>query len=152
MVCECISCLLQVSSNGFFTFDSEDTYNAEDPQLFSSTSPLANMVAPFWASNDIISRTGSISYEVHNSVSSGGYLEQVSSFISQSQQVRFEGTWMIVAEWRDVSQFNGSYNDSESDVRISNSNLIVFTDWYTWRIFKSLMMTGTQIQSLLLEI
>ena len=80
------------------------------------------MVAPFWASNDISSRTGSISYEVHNSASSGSYLEQVSSFVSRSQEVQFEGTWMIVTEWRDVSQFNGSYNDSESDVRISSSN------------------------------
>ena len=98
--------LLQISSNGFFTFDSEVTYST--PQIFSTTFPPAYMVAPFWANNDLPNRIGSISYEVHNHEISSNYISSVSAYISQQQQVRFNGSWMLLAEWNNVSQFGGS--------------------------------------------
>ena len=102
--------MVQVSSNGFFSFDREVATSS--PRLFQMTHPHASIVAPFWAKNDITSRVGSISYEIHDSISSD-HIRRVSSFISHQQEVKFEGTWMIVAEWSDVSQFNSSVNDSD---------------------------------------
>ncbi len=99
-------CVLQVSSNGFFSFDSEVAYNT--PQLFSSSFPSAYLVAPFWANNDISNRIGNISYEVHSSEDSSEYINMVSTFISQQQQVQFNGSWMLLAEWNHVPQFSGS--------------------------------------------
>ena len=96
---------LQVSSNGFFSFDTEVTYST--PQLFSSSSPQDHLVAPFWANNDISNRVGSISYEVHSSGTTSDYISSVSAFISQQKEVRFSGTWMLLAEWNSVPQFGG---------------------------------------------
>ena len=93
----------QVSSNGFFSFGGAVPYTT--PQLFSSTFSDAYLVAPYWASNDISNRVGNISYEVHSSTD---YVIQVSTFISQQQQVQFNGSWMLLAEWNNVPQFNGS--------------------------------------------
>lgn len=46
-----------------------------------------------------------MSYQVHESATES--LNWVSSFISQRQQIRFNGSWMLVAEWRNVPQYNG---------------------------------------------
>lgn len=78
------------------------------PQLFTSSFPPAHLVAPYWANNDISNRVGSISYEVHGSGISATYINLVSTFISQQQQVRFNGNWMLLAEWNGVPQFSGS--------------------------------------------
>ena len=66
------------------------------------------MVAPFWANNDLLNRIGSISYEVHNFETSSSYISKVSAYISQQQQVQFNGSWMLLAEWKNVSQFGGA--------------------------------------------
>lgn len=65
------------------------------------------MVAPFWASNDLPNRIGSISYEVHYQEISSSYIDKVSAHISQQQQVQFDGSWMLLAEWKNASQFGG---------------------------------------------
>ena len=97
----------QVSTNGFFSFgEAAAVYNT--PQLFSPSSPLAYIVAPFWANNDISNRVGNITYEVHTTETSPSYITLVSSFISQQQQVKFIGNWMLVAHWNGVPQFGGS--------------------------------------------
>ena len=100
------TCVLQVSSNGFFSFDREASYNT--PQLFSSSFTSAHLVAPFWSNNDISNRVGNISYEVHYSeTSNSNYIDLVSTFISQQEQVEFRGSWMLLAEWNRVPQFRG---------------------------------------------
>ena len=66
------------------------------------------MVAPFWAQNDISHRVGHVAYEIHDSENSGNYLTLASAFISGHQQVHFNGTWMLLAEWNSVPQFQGS--------------------------------------------
>ena len=78
------------------------------PVLFSEYSPSSYVVAPFWAQNDISHRVGHVAYEVHNSENSVTYLSLVSAFISGHQQVHFNGTWMLLAEWNSVPQFQGS--------------------------------------------
>ena len=99
----------QVSTNGFFSFGEGAVYNT--PQLFSPSSPFNYIVAPFWANNDISNRVGNITYEVHTTENSPRYITLVSSFISQQQQVRFRGSWMLVASWNSVPQFGGSLTD-----------------------------------------
>ncbi len=101
-----INGFLQVSSNGFFTFDNEVTYTA--PQLLSASFPLAYLVAPFWANNDFNNRVGAVSYEVHTSEISSSYIDLVSTFISNQLQIKFNGSWMLVAEWSNVPQLSGS--------------------------------------------
>lgn len=114
----------QVSSNGFFTFDGKVSYTS--PRLFSPSSS-SYMVAPFWANSDISMRVGSVSYEVHSSQASSDYIDLVNSFISRQQQVQFNGTWMILAEWKDVPKYNGSLDDVsielQSRVRIFICNI-----------------------------
>ena len=60
------------------------------------------MVAPFWADHDIRPE-GEISYEVHNTSTS--LMSTVSNFIRKTQQNEFSGTWMLVAEWSNVPQY-----------------------------------------------
>ena len=103
---------LQVSTNGFFSFGEAAVYST--PQRFSSSSPPAYIVAPFWANNDISNRIGNITYEVHTTEASPSYITLVSSFISQQQQVKFMGDWMLVAHWNSVPQFGGSLIDVSS--------------------------------------
>ena len=117
------SSLFQVSTNGFFSFDREVSFT--NPQLFSPSFSDAALVAPFWADNDISNRVGAISYEVH---SSGSPISRVSTFISQQQQVQFSGSWMLLAEWNNVPQFNGSTDD-------------VCTKLYTLYIFIQIALT-----------
>ena len=70
------------------------------------------IVAPFWGDVNIDNPdgVGSISYEVHTSTSGGTLLQRVSSFISEEEGLQFSGTWMLVAEWYMVPQFNQSTN------------------------------------------
>ena len=97
---------VQVSTNGYFSFGEEPIYNT--PRNFSPSSPQMYIVAPFWANTDISNRVGNITYEVHTEENSQNQISLVSSFISQQQQVRFSGNWMLVAQWNSVPQFRGS--------------------------------------------
>ena len=66
------------------------------------------IVAPFWADHDT-SVGGQVSFEVHNS-SSGtptALLTRVNAYIRQQLQTDFRGTWMLIAEWREVPYFLG---------------------------------------------
>lgn len=94
--------LLQVSTNGLFSFSRPFTFH--DAHLFPD-SRFNFIVAPFWSDIDISTGVGNVSYEVHTS---SDVLNWVSTFVSQHQQTNFTGEWMIVAEWRDVPQHAGS--------------------------------------------
>lgn len=61
-------------------------------------------MAPFEADTSISSGQGHVYYEVHNSSTSPTQLSRVNSFIRQQKQITFAGTWMLVAEWRNVPQ------------------------------------------------
>ena len=99
---------LQVGTNGYFSFGIRRTITR--PSLFSSTSSYNYLVAPFGADIDI-RQYGYISYEVHNTSagsSSIALLNRVSTFISNQQNTRFSGNWMLVATWNRVPAFSGS--------------------------------------------
>ena len=76
------------------------------------------IVAPFWANNDISSRVGHISYEVHTSETSPEILSLISAFVKQQQQINFSGNWMLVAEWNNVPQYGGSSSDVSYELSI----------------------------------
>ena len=92
----------QVTNDGYFSFGRPVTCC---PDLSLSSTVRSNyIVAPFASDTNIASGTGSVSYEVHNMTTSPGLLSKVNKYIQQSEQVRFSGTWMLVAEWKDVPQ------------------------------------------------
>ncbi len=90
---------MQVSTNGIISFGRPFPYHS--PHLFPGTSYL---VAPFWTDNDITKGVGEVSYQVYDNCQSES-LSWVSTYISQQQQLNFSGTWMLVAEWRDVPEY-----------------------------------------------
>ena len=100
---------LQVDTNGYFLF--RRGFSSFSPSAFPGS--LKHIVAPFWADNDIRAE-GEVSYEVHTSGSP--LLSQVNTFIDAYNSVVFTGTWMVVAEWKEVPQFPHSAVDSTSPV------------------------------------
>lgn len=78
------------------------------PMLFSDSSPNSYLVAPFGAQNDISHRVGHVAYEVHDSENSEVLLSLVNVYISGHHQVQFNGSWMLLAEWKNVPQLHGS--------------------------------------------
>ena len=95
---------VQVSSNGIISFSRPFPYHS--PHLFPGTSFYSFLVAPFWTDNGISNGIGSVSYQVHDSTTES--LNWVSSYISQHQQIRFTGNWMLVAEWSNVPKYRGN--------------------------------------------
>ena len=94
----------QVITNGFFSFGVPNTDCC--PELFSTSDLPTYRVAPFW--EDIITtQGGKISYQVFSSAQTPDTLHQVSTFVSYQTNATFSGSWMLVAEWNAVPQFNG---------------------------------------------
>lgn len=96
----------QVGTNGIFAFS--EPFYSPSARPFPGGAPGAYVVAPYW--NDIdIRRAGNISYEVHsrsvNNPGSNRLLDEVSGFVEDSTDQSFEGSWMLVAEWREVHQY-----------------------------------------------
>lgn len=77
------------------------------PQSFPS-GQFTYVVAPFWADNDVRDE-GQISYEIHTRGSS--QLNRVNAFISSIENVSFNGTWMIVAEWYQMRPYPHYFGD-----------------------------------------
>ena len=72
------------------------------PSRFEDLPPgTTPFIAPYWVDSDPSVR-GNVSYEVHNT--SSPLLQQVSDYVSVSQNVSFSGTWMVVAYWWDVPE------------------------------------------------
>ena len=91
---------LQVVVNGLFSFGRRVTYF--DPILFPGhTTNYTYLVAPFWADHDT-RPSGQVSYEVHYS---NALTSHVSQFISQQQMSNFTATWMLIAEWEGIQQY-----------------------------------------------
>ena len=70
-------------------------------------------MAPYWADTDITGGVGEVSYHIHTSQTES--LTWVSTYISQQEQIDFTGTWMLIAEWKNVPEYLGdrsivSYN------------------------------------------
>ena len=93
----------QVGTNGIFAFS--EPFYAPLARPFPGGAPGAYIVAPYWDDVDI-RLAGNISYEVHsrsaNNPGSNRLLDEVSDFVEDSTGQSFEGSWMLVAEWREV--------------------------------------------------
>ena len=68
-------------------------------------------VAPYWIDNNL-SSGGTVSYGVFTGDST--LLDEVSNFISISENIQFSGVWMLVAYWNDIPLFGFG-----SDVAVS---------------------------------
>lgn len=73
------------------------------PELFPINGQY--LVAPFWADVDIHGGVGSIGYQVYTSGSAE--IDTINSFITNEEGFSFTACWMLVAEWDQVSTFNG---------------------------------------------
>ena len=106
---------LQVITNGVIFFGMAITqfglseFSSVETDLDMFVPPF---VAPYWIDSDL-SEKGSVAYEVIAGTSDR--LTQVSNFISRSENVDFSGTWMLIAEWIDVTLFG--FGDIVSKMR-----------------------------------
>ena len=77
------------------------------------------VVAPYWADHDI-RREGSVSYETFErgrSENDDRILDRVNTFLQLNGRLNFYGTFMIMAEWRDVHPYpHGSGNSNYFDM------------------------------------
>ena len=89
--------VLQVTSNGFFSFGREA--HLHNPVLFPESVFYNHLVAPYWVNSDI-RQSGRISYEVHSTLT--GLVSAVNNFIQQEDDEDFIGTWMMVATFNEV--------------------------------------------------
>ena len=91
-----------MSTDGYFSFGRAVPCC---PSLsIASSSSSDYIVAPFETDTIIESGRGNVSYEVHDATIPSGLLNRVNKFIRQKEQNSFAGTWMLVAEWKNVSQ------------------------------------------------
>ena len=67
------------------------------------TSPTRFYAAPFWGDVNI-EDGGDIYYEIHTKPSL--LIDQVSSFVSSRERIEFSATWMLVAFWDRVQQYD----------------------------------------------
>ena len=68
------------------------------------------LVAPFWADINIEGGMGNISYQVYSTGSP--LLDTVNTFISDERDFNFNGRWMLLAEWNDVSSYFTPTNEA----------------------------------------
>jgi len=103
-------CFVQVGDNGVISFTSP--FTLFNPEPFPGFSNI-HVVAPYWSDNDI-RRQGSVIYEVFQFGDStigdsDSLLDTVSDFITENfnndSEPAFKGTYMILAEWREVHPF-----------------------------------------------
>jgi len=77
------------------------------------------VVAPYWIDNDI-RREGNVSYEVFQLQATGAYGDQLLDVVSRlirecNMSSDFKGSFMILAEWRDVHPYPHGANSSLDD-------------------------------------
>ena len=100
-----ISLILQVVTEGYLAFG--EPFFSSEPFFFpSDLIQNFTIVAPFFANVDNnLYENSNISYEVHSG--SSPVMEAVSMFIKEREGVAFSGTWMLLAEWKEVPLFSG---------------------------------------------
>ena len=68
---------------------------------------FAHVIAPYWSDNDIRNNGGTVSYEVFQF--EGQALDTVSEYVTEkfmrNMTTKFQGVYMILAEWNAVRPF-----------------------------------------------
>ena len=95
---------LQVGTNGIFSFARRFYFHSPEP--FPGASSSSYLVAPFWSDNDISNGVGQVSYEIHPYRTEA--VIWTSKFITEQRQTDFSGSWMLVAEWKNVPEFGST--------------------------------------------
>ncbi len=80
------------------------SYPNHSPYIFPGSRFQNYLVAPFWSDNDITRGVSEVSYQVYNNSQSES-LFWVSTYISQQEHINFSGTWMLIAEWKNVPEY-----------------------------------------------
>lgn len=95
---------LKVGTDGWISFGRG--INNSSPDLFPTTSAevfWTFIVAPFWSNLDT-SQSGNVSWEIHNISLSSDAVTRVNDFIHDEYgDMEFNGTWMIIVFWEDVT-------------------------------------------------
>ena len=95
--------------NGVISFG--QVFEVFTPELLPGTIALvryAYLVAPFWADADL-RESGNILWEVHSAGGSeigDSYLDQVSVFIENRENVTFAGNWMMMVDYDQVPPYH----------------------------------------------
>ena len=90
------------------------------PVLFPNSTTYNYIVAPFWADNDL-RPSGKVSYEVHNISTS--QLSSVNRYIRQQTGSNFEGSWMMVVNWKDVPEYQSDVDKVGAIIELITSNI-----------------------------
>ena len=106
--------VMQVSGNGLLSFNRSTNFFS--PVLFPNSTSYSYIVAPFWADHDP-RPAGQISYAVYSTNSE--VLSTVSRFIRQQTGTNFEGSWMLLAYWDNVPEYQ-----SDAD-KVSDNNSVM---------------------------
>ena len=96
---------LQVGTNGYFSFDK--VFTDYTPYEFPGSSKVS-LVSPFFSDIDTSYGTGIIRYEVHTLSQSPTVLAEVSRIINEHTGEAFAGSWLLLAEWRNVPEYGRS--------------------------------------------
>ena len=118
LVCTYYKFILQISTNGIFSFGQECLQDSPLPFPSSdATIYFSHLVAPYWSNIDT-RLDGHVNYEVHTMgerSTFNDYLGRVSSLInSEEDDPDFIGSWMIVATWDNVHPFpHGSSHEQD---------------------------------------
>ena len=100
--------ILQVGTNGYFTFE---MYTGYIPFLFNENSSIS-LVAPFFTDIDIeYNMDGQINYEIHTIDTSESIISQINSIVNTYANTEFYGEWLLVATWEDVPPYFGVSNE-----------------------------------------
>ena len=118
---------IQVGTNGVIAF-SEPIYATGITSSFPNGAPGVYVVAPYWDDVDL-RLAGNVSYEVHsrreNNPGSNLLLDQVSNFVKGSTGQSFSGSWMLVAEWKEVHPWPHGYGLSEVQLMLIYPNALL---------------------------
>ena len=94
----------KVGTDGWISFGR--ALNNSNPALFPTNAAdvfWTFTVAPFWSNLDT-SQGGNVSWEIHNISLSHELIETVNNFIHDEYgDVNFNGTWMLLGFWEDVT-------------------------------------------------
>lgn len=96
--------LQKVGTDGWISFGR--TINDSSPEIFPTTTAevfWTFIVAPFWSNLDT-TQGGNVSWEIHNATLSSDDVTRVNDFIHDEYgDMEFNGTWMIIGFWEDVT-------------------------------------------------
>ncbi|XP_065884099.1 mucin-like protein isoform X2 [Dysidea avara] len=99
--------LAYVSTNGVISFSRPFYYWWPFPFPGFYYLRRFHVVAPYWSDNDI-RREGEVSYEIFEKGRSSYddvLLDRVNTYLTANMMTNFSGTFMILAEWRDVHPY-----------------------------------------------